>query len=476
MRRRRIYTPLALTLAFLVVVVAALLVGGLRVRAMVASSFVNAGQIRVARVLVAEVLREQLDEETGIRGYAVARQRVLLEPYDEATGHMPGTLARVSLVLQRLNMPQAQAMLEDASRMNNRWLDEVAFPILTDKNASPLLELHGKRLVDRLRGDMAATETMLAEREVLSDSRAQRAVLLVGTFAAGAIACVIAGALLFTAQQYRLAMRLERERERSEEERRRTAEVRAAYETEKRIADTLQEGFTQTDLPRLPTVRFSAIYLPASEEARIGGDWYDVLDLSHGRVLIAIGDVAGHGIEAAVAMNRARHLVVSCALVDPNPGPMLQRVNAQLLRSASPMITAVAGLVDARSCAFTYSAAGHPPPVIVEPGRPARLLEVGSLPLGVMREASYRTYRVQSVPGAMLVLYTDGAIEHSRDVVAGEVTLLSAVEAAARFPEQDAAATIVANIFGERKIADDVAILTIRFGDVSDSGAPRRVA
>jgi serine phosphatase RsbU (regulator of sigma subunit) len=212
-------------------------------------------------------------------------------------------------------------------------------------------------------------------------------------------------------------------------------------------------------------LRLGATYLPAAEESKIGGDWYDAFELPDGRVLLAIGDVAGHGIDAAVAMNATRQLLMSCALIDPRPGPVLERVNAELFRNQSPLVTAMAALVDAGKCEFDYAVAGHPPAVLLEPGRSARFLEVGSLPLGVLGSAAYRTHRVRSVPGALVVLYTDGAIEHSRDVVAGEELLLAAVESAAQASPANVAAAIRYRIFDDRKATDDVAILTLRFAE-----------
>ena len=228
----------------------------------------------------------------------------------------------------------------------------------------------------------------------------------IGLFAAAAVSAVVVAAVLFTVQQYRLAIRLEQERIESEEQRRRTAEMGAAYEAEKRIADTLQEAFAQRELPKLGGLSLSATYAPASEEARVGGDWYDAVALPEERLLIAIGDVTGHGIDAAVAMNSARQHVISAALIDPDPGRILSRVNAELYDGVSPVITAIVGLVDARRCRVAYAAAGHPAPVLIEPGRPPRLLGVGSLPLGIARDTVYSAHEVQTEPGAMLVFYT----------------------------------------------------------------------
>jgi serine phosphatase RsbU (regulator of sigma subunit) len=368
-------------------------------------------------------------------------------------------------------MEDALAILQDAGRTNQRWLDEVARPLLAPKPGPPSLELHGKTLVDHFRADMASIEALLARREASSDAGAQQAFLLVGLFAFGASAAVILAAALFTIQQYRLSIRLEQEREKAEAERGHLGEVRAAYEAEKRIAETLQGAFVQSALPELPMLRLGATYLPATDEAKIGGDWYDAFELPGGRVLLTIGDVTGHGIEAAVAMNATRQLVMSCALIDPRPGPVLECANAELLRKQSPMVTATAALVDAATCEFEYAVAGHPPAVLLEPGRSARFLEVGSLPLGALRSAVYRTHRVRSVPGALLVLYTDGAIEHSRDVVAGEELLLAAVESAAQASPANIATEIRSRIFDNRKAADDVAILTLRFTEGTEGRA-----
>jgi serine phosphatase RsbU (regulator of sigma subunit) len=144
---------------------------------------------------------------------------------------------------------------------------------------------------------------------------------------------------------------------------------------------------------------------------------------------------------------------------------ILKRANVELIKRKSPFITATIAVVDTRTFAFTYAVAGHPPPVLFEPGRGARPLEFGSLPLAVLTATKYQTNHVQTVPGAMIVLYTDGVVEHSRDVTAGEALLCRAVETAANRPRGEAAEEIRESIFRSRPIVDDIAILTIRFWD-----------
>jgi serine phosphatase RsbU (regulator of sigma subunit) len=461
---RRLPIPLVLTLGFLVLLVGLLAWGGVLVRSILTESYSDAEQVRAARIALGDALRAQLDEETGVRGFSAVRDPLLLEPYFRGRAILPDRLRRLRSAGETLGLRDAARLMADAERTNRRWLHDVAFGLLLVRRRNGhVLELHGKILVDRFRDDLEAIDAALVRRQRQGDARAERAIGLANVFAIAAVVAVIAAAALFTVQQYRLAARLEQERERSEQQRRRAAEIRAAYEAEKRIADTLQEAFAQRILPRLPGVRLSATYVPATEEAKIGGDWYDAVQLPDDRVLLAIGDVAGHGIEAAVAMNKTRQMLISSALVDPTPGSILERVNAELIAAGFPMITAIAGLVDARAFEFSYAAAGHPAPVLFEPGRRARFLEVGELPLGINADAAYATHRVKSVAGAMLVLYTDGVIEHSHDVLKGETLLLEAVEAAARKAGEDPARDIREEIFNHRRVSDDIAILTIHF-------------
>jgi serine phosphatase RsbU (regulator of sigma subunit)/CHASE3 domain sensor protein len=457
--------PLAATLAFLLVIVALLFAGGIVVRSILGASFRDAERIRSARIHVAEMLKEQLDEETGVRGYAAARIPILLSAYYDGRSKLPSSMSRVRAEIKALKAQGALPALDDAVRVNHRWLRAVAVPLIERRRVHAGVELRGKTLVDRFRSDAAKIDAAFARRGAAFDRQAQAAVAWVGVLALASVLAVVLAAVIFTVQQYRLAVRLERERAESERERRRSEDVQAAYEAEKRVADTLQAAFSQRVFPALPTVSFSATYLPATEEARIGGDWYDALQLPNDRVLLAIGDVAGHGIDAVVAMSTARQLMIGSALLDPTPARVLERVNAELVRGNSPIITGISAVIDTKTYEFAYAAAGHPPPVLFEPGRRARILDSGSLPLGVAASTVYQTRRLQAVSGAIIVLYTDGAVEHTRNILAGEATLLDAVESAVERPLSDAATAIRERIFGDRAATDDVAILVIRIGD-----------
>lgn len=448
--------------------IVALLASGLYVRSVANAAFRDADRIRNARAHVNDMLRHQLDEETGVRGYAATRLSIFLQPYRGGRRDLALDFKRLQAELDSLKINEARPALRDAELTNYRWLHEVALPLIRSAGRHVSIELHGKALVDRFRVDSSTIYADLSRRTALTTTRAHGAVVLIGTFAAAAVAFVLFASFAFTIQLRKVSVQLAKERTLVERERQRSIETRSAYDSEKHLADTMQEALLQRDFPELPSVSFSAVYIPATEESRIGGDWYDALPLPEGKILLAIGDVTGHGVDAVVAMNRARQLLTRSALIDADPAAILNRANLELVSLGSPIITAISAVVDTRRFELTYAVAGHPPPVLFEPEHQARLLKFGSLPLGVTRDALYQTEVVRTRPGAMIVLYTDGAIEYSRDVLAGEAALLNAVELAAKRPRGQAANAIRDNIFNFDRIADDVAILTIRLWEMPE--------
>ncbi|HEY5350602.1 MAG TPA: SpoIIE family protein phosphatase [Candidatus Lustribacter sp.] len=459
--RRR---ALILAAAYALLVIVLLIGGGLYVRTLIAQSFQNAAGIGTTRALAYGTLRYMLDEETGVRGFAATQNPVFLEPYHKALPAFATTLRQLKTHIAAFDLPAAAAAVNDLADANGDYLRTVANPLLSDRGKNTnFIESLGKGLVDRFRDDVATIDTVLTQREEVVNAEVQTAIDRIGLLTGGAVAIVLLISILYAVQQAELTARVERARIRTSEQQHEADVLRAAYATEKRIADTLQEAFVQRPLPTHPTLRFSATYVPASEETKVGGDWYDALELPENRVLFAIGDVTGHGIEAAVTMNRVRQALISSALLDPMPAGLLGRVARELYAEKTPLVTAVAGFADANTYEFIYATAGHPPPILLEPGRPPRILDCGSLPLGALPDNEYQTFRIQSVPGAMLVLYTDGAIEHSRDVIEGETILLAAVAEAAQLGPPDPATFIHNAVFKGREIGDDVAILTIGF-------------
>jgi len=200
------------------------------------------------------------------------------------------------------------------------------------------------------------------------------------------------------------------------------------YAREHRVAATLQEALLPTALPQPPGMRLAAAYRAGTPGSDVGGDWYDAFQLPDGRVVVAIGDVVGRGLRAAVTMGQIRQTIRAAALDGSPPGEVLARTS-RILRLVHPgeeMTTAIVGVLDPLAAAFTYAAAGHPAPLLATEGG-VETLPSGGLPLGFMEEHPAPCWRVELAPGALLVLYTDGLIEPRRDPVAGLAALRSAV-------------------------------------------------
>jgi PAS domain S-box-containing protein len=192
------------------------------------------------------------------------------------------------------------------------------------------------------------------------------------------------------------------------------------FEHERTIAETLQRSLLPNRLPDVAGVALAARYEPGGAGLKVGGDWYDALELPDGQLAVAIGDVVGHGIEAASAMGQLRNALRVHLLEGAGPAEALRGLDRLVHASESGEVTTlVCLLLDPGTRRFRYASAGHPPPLVVEPSGAARFLEAGrSLPLGASTATIYVEATDELAPGSTLLLYTDGLIErrgHSLD-------------------------------------------------------------
>lgn len=231
-----------------------------------------------------------------------------------------------------------------------------------------------------------------------------------------------------------------------------------AFERTKHIVDTLQKAFIPARLPTTPLVTFDAAYLPAENDARVGGDWYDAFVLDNGTVVFSIGDVAGHGLEAAVTMGNVRQAIVGSSIDTRNPVEVLEKVNRILLLQHSIMASAIVGFI--HDGFVRYAIAGHPPPVLAT-GDHAQFLAFGGLPLGVDRDPEFASGEFRIESGSLLVLYTDGLTEAKRNVNEAETILLDVCKRAVRTGMW--AADIRDSVLAGIEATDDIALMTLRF-------------
>jgi serine phosphatase RsbU (regulator of sigma subunit)/anti-sigma regulatory factor (Ser/Thr protein kinase) len=217
-------------------------------------------------------------------------------------------------------------------------------------------------------------------------------------------------------------------------------------------------------LPAVPGVHFDAIYEAAGEDALVGGDWYDAFRLTDGRIVISVGDVMGSGLAASVTMAAARQAIRGAAQVFPEPGAVLDAAD-RALRSEQPdrIVTAFLGIIEPLTGTLTYASAGHPPPLLRDPDGTISELAATDLPLGLRNERIVvEDTAIVLAEGAMLVLYTDGLTESTRNVFEGEQRLREALGCPDVRNSPTPAAAIRHAVFGET--TDDVAILTVRLG------------
>jgi serine phosphatase RsbU (regulator of sigma subunit) len=233
-------------------------------------------------------------------------------------------------------------------------------------------------------------------------------------------------------------------------------------------------AFQNAALPRvLPTVRglaFDAIYEAAGEDALVGGDWYDAFRLPDGRIAISVGDVGGNGLEAAITMGAVRQTIRGAAQVFSDPAAALDAAD-HALRSEQPdrIVTAFLGILDRLTLTLTYASAGHPPPLVRQGDGSIVELMTPDLPLGLRNQrAGGRNTSVVVSQGALLVLYTDGLTEATRDVLEGEKRLRDALSRDDIVLSARPAAAIRRAVAAESN--DDVAVLTLRVGADYESG------
>lgn len=233
-----------------------------------------------------------------------------------------------------------------------------------------------------------------------------------------------------------------------------------------RVADRLQRALLPDTLPRIPGAVFHAAYRPASDEAEVGGDWYDAFSLPDGRVAISVGDVAGHGLEAATVMGEVRQAIRTAAVEETSPADVLQHINGLInLRKGIGMVTAILGYYVPERRELTYALAGHPPPVLTIIDGFNGFLPGGGMPLGVEPEIKSDDWTITLPPRSCVVFYTDGMTEYSRDVLAGEQRLLEASVRACTDDPDNPAIALQERIFDAAINRDDAATLTLSCHD-----------
>lgn len=240
------------------------------------------------------------------------------------------------------------------------------------------------------------------------------------------------------------------------------------YTQEHHAVVTLQQSLLPRQLPDIPGLEFAARYLPATSELDVGGDWYDAISLGDGNVGLVIGDVAGHGLEAAAVMGQFRNALRAYVLDGAGPAAAVERLN-RLTRTFEhhDMATLVYGEFDAGSNSMRFVRAGHPPPLLRGPdGRVQAVNGRGSLPVGVSPTAHYEASTIELAPDATLLLYTDGLVERRGETLEVGIARLERVLADAPESLEALCDHVIETAAPDPRRADDIALLALRAVEV----------
>jgi PAS domain S-box-containing protein len=235
--------------------------------------------------------------------------------------------------------------------------------------------------------------------------------------------------------------------------------VTDALERQSEAVQVLQQALLPVALPQVTGTAMAARYIAAHSYPVVGGDWYAALPLPGNRLGLAIGDVAGHGLEAVSDMAAVRFSLRALALGEPAPERVLERLNDVVrVFQSDAMVTTLYGVLDPAEHTWTYATAGHPPALVRDSnGRATFLDEPCDPPLGVAK--SFRRHRAELDPGSMLVLYTDGLIERRGESIQEGLDRLQRSAAEGPDDADELCAYLPDVMLRDASVDDDVAVV-----------------
>ena len=235
------------------------------------------------------------------------------------------------------------------------------------------------------------------------------------------------------------------------------------YRHERDVSESLQNSLLPANLPEVSGIELAARYVSGTAGVEVGGDWYDVIPLSDGRIGLVIGDVAGRGIPAASAMGQLRIALRAYALEDPSPAEVVERVNK--LTGTLPngdMATLIYLVFDPRTGSVEMVRAGHPPALVrSSDGRTAYLSAGPGQPIGVLSRPRYEPTTVSLGTGSALLVYTDGLVERRGEAITEGLVRLADAVASGPSGADELCDFIIGQLLGDQERPDDVAMLVL---------------
>lgn len=248
----------------------------------------------------------------------------------------------------------------------------------------------------------------------------------------------------------------------------REKEIEELYEREHSIAIQLQKSFLLHDMPDVQGFAIARRYQAASKGALVGGDFYDIFRISGRKLGIVIGDVSGRGLNAAIYTAMTKHMLRAYALENSTPRLVLSRLNDALIACTPEevFVTLIYGILDSENATFTFSNAGHEPPIYFSHAHnKAFTIDLKGRALAMLPGGDYKQETVSFAPGDIMVLYTDGISDAGHGAHRlGEETLLSALNSHSKLEPDNVADRIMhlaLEIVGGEP-TDDMALMVIK--------------
>jgi GAF domain-containing protein/anti-sigma regulatory factor (Ser/Thr protein kinase) len=240
----------------------------------------------------------------------------------------------------------------------------------------------------------------------------------------------------------------------------------AQLSEQRRLAEALQRRLLPQRITGIPGMDIASRYLPAGES--LGGDWYDAFALAPGKVVLAVGDVVGHGLGAAATMAQLRTALRAYAVEGHSPSEVVEWVNRMMWQLGPAAMTTLAYLVlDPVAERVELVTAGHPPPLVVKPDGTADYLPLtGGIALGASGVARFPSHSHPLPLGSSVMLYTDGLVESRGVSIDVGLERLRTLAEDATEPESLCAAAIQRLV--PEAPADDIAMIVARLRPVDE--------
>lgn len=233
---------------------------------------------------------------------------------------------------------------------------------------------------------------------------------------------------------------------------------------ESEYALDVQRGLLPREIPQVPGFMIAGAWQPAK---MVGGDYYDVFQLSETQLALVVADVSGKGMPAALLMSNLQATAKAYATSESSPKGLCDKVNRAICNSitSEKFITFFYAVLDSGCHRLTYTNAGHNPPLVAGRDRACRRLETGGAVLGVFRDASYEQASIDLSPGDRLVMFSDGITEaaDSNGQEFGEERLMALLRESPAATAADLRDAIMQGVtqFCRGDFADDATLLTV---------------